>query len=122
MAKRMKNRGKVLLRRSSNRQETSLEQQLEWAIFKAQGLGVPLDASQAELTYMLKAGLCTYKDLYLDDPVTGSDLNRPGLTAMIAAVTADRSVSHLFIYHPDRLARPEEPLDGVAIETNLRNV
>ena len=109
MSSRVKNRGKVLLRRSTNNQEKSLSQQLDWAVARANEVGITLDASQDDLALMQKNCICRYKDMYVDDAITGANLSRPGLSALRTEVIADRSVSHLFIYLPDRLARPEEP-------------
>ncbi len=120
MPARNKNRGKALLRRSTNRQEKSLEEQLSWAIHQAAAMDVPLDASMADLQHMTAHKLHHYKDLYVDDAITGSDLNRRGLVAVQRDALADKKTSHLFIYLPDRFARPEEPLEAALMEIKLR--
>src|SRR5947209_16586341 len=120
MSSRVKNRGKVLLRRSTNNQEKSLSQQLDWAVARANEVGITLDASQDDLALMQKNCICRYKDMYVDDAITGANLSRPGLSALRTEVIADRSVSHLFIYLPDRLARPEEPTEAMRMEIELR--
>ena len=46
---------------------------------------------------------------------------RPGLNALHDRVRTDRGVSHLFVPRRDRLARPDNPLDAVAIECEMRS-
>src|SRR5437763_156715 len=108
MAERPKNRALVYLRRSTSRQEASLETQLQWAIAEATGMAVALEAAPADLERMRAGRLHTYRDIRLDDGITGADLRRPGFLALRRDAIADRSVSHLFIYRRDRLARPED--------------
>lgn len=119
MIERKKNRAKALLRRSTGLQEKSLEQQLDWAIARAKTEGVALDATPADLAHMKANRLHAYKGLYVDDAITGSDLTRPGLSAMLREIPRDPTISHLLVYLPDRLARPEDPVEGVKIETGL---
>ena len=64
------------------------------------------DASQADLAYMLANRLTKYKDIYLDDAVSGTRTKRPAFDAMIAELKADPSISHLFVHKRDRLGRP----------------
>lgn len=52
MPRRDTNEGRVYLRRSSTKQESSLLTQLEWAIERARSMGVPLRATPADLDYM----------------------------------------------------------------------
>jgi hypothetical protein len=47
-------------------------------------------------------------------------LSRDGLDALRAEISRDPSVSHLFIPKRDRLARPDDPLDGVQLENEIR--
>jgi hypothetical protein len=117
---RKKNRGLVFLRRSSGRQESSLQTQLEWAIREAEKLGVRLDACLADLELMQARGLHSYKDIRLDDSITGADLQRPGFLALKANALSDKSVSHIFLVRRDRLARPDEATTMVAIEKEMR--
>ena len=113
---RTKDLGLAYLRRSSDKQEISLDQQLEWAIGAAAREGVALDAIPADLASMQANRLHTYKGLRIDDGITGSDLNRPGFRAVIRDVLSDKRISHLFIYQRDRFARPEDALEMVSIE------
>lgn len=50
----------------------------------------------------------------------GNQLSRPGLDQLIRTVQTDQSVTHVFIPRRDRLARPDDPLDAMAIEASLR--
>lgn len=116
---RKKARGLIYLRRSGDRQETSLEKQLAWALHAAKQHAVAVDATVEDLVYMQDHGLHTYKSLRLDNAVTGSDLERPGLTALCRDAAGDRNVSHVFALKRDRLGRPEVPLDMMVIEATL---
>ena len=117
MAARTKNRGLVYLRRSTDRQETSLQAQLEWVIAEASRCQVTLDAAPADLHHMIAHQLSSYKDIRLDDGITGADLTRPGFVALQQDALRDRGISHVFIYRRDRLARPEEA--GVMLVAGL---
>src|SRR4051812_18999068 len=115
MAVRTKNRGLAYLRRSSGRQEASLETQLQWAINEASRIGMPLRGSLADLERMKTGKLHSYQDIRLDDSVTGADLTRPGFLALQSDALSDRSISHLFIYRRDRFARPEDAIRMVSL-------
>lgn len=120
MPARTKNRGLIFLRRSSGRQESSLQVQLEWALRAAAAEGVRVEASLIDLEHMQRKGLHTYKDIRLDDAVTGADLERVGLRSLKADAAADRTVSHIFLLRRDRLARPEDAQNMVVWEKDLR--
>ena len=120
MAARTKNRGLVFLRRSSGKQESSLQVQLEWAIKEAAKLEVAVEATSADLEHMQSRGLHSYKSIRLDDAITGADLERAGFLAFQADVLADKSISHVFLIRRDRLARPEDAQKMVAIEKEIR--
>jgi len=120
VAARIKNRGLVFLRRSSGRQESSLQVQLEWAIREAARLEVVLEASLADLQYMQSHGRHSYKSIRLDDAVTGADLERAGFVAFRNDAIADKSISHVFLIRRDRLARPEDAQKMVMIEKEIR--
>ncbi|HEV3302112.1 MAG TPA: recombinase family protein [Planctomycetaceae bacterium] len=63
--------------------------------------------------------LVAWKSLRLDDAVTGGDLSRPGFRALIDEALRDRTISHIFFYKRDRLARPQEAFEVALIEKNL---
>src|SRR5688500_16398452 len=108
MGARSLNEARVYLRRSSSKQGTGIEAQLEWAIAQARQLGRKLDAAPADLQHMVSRRLTHHKHIYLDDGVTGADLDRAGFTAFLRDAAADRRVSHVLIHMPDRFARPEQ--------------
>lgn len=120
MSARTKSNGLVYLRRSDGKQETSLEKQLDWALSEAHKLGVKVDATMAELAYMQANGLNVYKSIRLDNAITGADLTRPGLKALIEDAGNDRSCSHIFVFKRDRLGRPDSPVEMMLIEETLR--
>jgi len=119
MTGRRKNRGLIYLRKSSAPQETSLEKQLTWALDAAAQEGVEVDACLADVQHMQLHGLHTYKSIRLDDAITGSDLRRPGLVALVEDATNDASISHIFVYKRNRLGRPDSPVEMMAIEDPL---
>lgn len=119
MTARKKNRGLSYLRRSGDRQETSLRTQVEWACGQANNLNVNLLASPTDVEYAQAHRLHSYKDIRLDDSVTGADLTRPGFLALINDAHANPSISHLFIFKRDRFARPEDAIEMVSIERKL---
>ena len=120
MRVRFKDRGLVYLRRSTTKQESSLFVQLAWARKQAQMHGVAIEATDEDLEYMLAHDLRQYKDIYLDDGVSGSVIDRPAFTAFRMAALKDHRVSHVFIYMSDRLARPEMVTVGMQLETELQ--
>ena len=120
MATRSKGKALAYLRRSTSRQEVSLTTQLEWACQQAALHAVRLDASPADLEQMQATRVTSLKGLRIDDGRTGADMARPGFLALIQDAKSDRSISHLFIYHRDRFARPQEAMQMVVIEKDLR--
>lgn len=107
------------LRKSTHRQESSMQMQLEWAIGEAARQGVRLDAGLEDLKHMQEQRLTISKGICLDEGISGAELDRPGLHALLNAVKSDASISHVFVHMADRLARPEFSEDGVAIETAI---
>ncbi len=114
-------KARCYLRRSSAKQESSLEMQLDNVIAAAKQHGVPLNASQEDLAYMLANRLTRYKDIYLDDAISGTRTKRPAFDAMIAELKADPSISHLFVHKRDRLGRPRTPLAMMMVEEALKS-
>src|SRR5258708_6465266 len=107
---RQKDGGLVYLRRSSGKQETSLDTQLAWANRAACEHGVVLDATPADLHKMQAATSHTYKAIRLDDSISGADHNRPGFQALLNEAETDETISRRFIYKRDRNTRPEEAM------------
>jgi hypothetical protein len=93
---RVKNRGLVYLRRSTDKQEISLPRQLDWAITAARQHAVALDADPTDLDRMQSARLSSLNGIRLDDGISGFDLSRPGFLAFNHDAVADPTVSHVF--------------------------
>ncbi len=121
MTIRPKARGLIYLRRSGDRQETSLEKQLTWALGAAREQQVIVDASLDDLQYMQVNRLHSCKSLRLDDAITGADLERPGLKALVDDAMDDVANSHVLAFKRDRLGRPDSPIDMMVIEGGLRH-
>ncbi|MCX7415196.1 MAG: recombinase family protein, partial [Planctomycetia bacterium] len=119
MSVRTLNSARVYLRRSTSNQESSLEMQLNWAIEAAKRAGIPLRASMDDLRHMQSRRLIHYKDIYLDDAISGSRTKRPAFDAMNLELQTNTSVSHLFVFKRDRLGRPKDPVDMLVVERNL---
>lgn len=116
---RTKNNGLTYLRRSGNRQEMSLGQQLEWALQVAAEHDIEFAAVPDDLEHMRRHRLHSYKGIRLDDAITGANLERPGFLAFIDDLLKDSSYSHGFILRRDRFARPDEASEMVLREKRL---
>ncbi len=123
MVKRRAERGRGIFytRDSGGKHEMTPGQYVEWASKRASGLGVAFDASSEAINEMIATGQSQDGDLFLDFDVSGNLLSRPGLDALMAEVARDLSVSHVFIPRPDRLVRPDHPVDGVLLENSFRH-
>lgn len=115
---REKNSGLAYLRRSSDEQPNSLETQVQWASKAARDEDVAFEGKEADVQNAVRCGRSSAKSLRLDT-VTGADLARPGLQLFIKDAINDVNISHVFIWKRDRLARPDNPLEAMAIEQKL---
>ncbi len=115
----MTGRSIAYLRRSSDQQGLSLSAQLDWAHEEAVRRGLTLTGSPADLESALLSRDARFGDVCLDNAITGSELDRPGLSALKRAVQ-ESGVTHLLVHKRDRLARPDDPIDGVQLENELR--
>lgn len=113
-------RGLFHTRDSGGRHEMTPGKYVEWAAAGAQKLGVKFTGTPAQIESMIRGGKCAEGDIFIDYDVKGNVLNRAGLDAMKAEIDRDISISHIFIPNRDRLARPDDPLDGVRLENELR--
>ena len=120
MPARKPNQGLVYLRRSDSQQELSLQSQIQWAIPEAEKHGVRLDAGLADVEEARRQNMSAYKAIRLDDAITGADLRRSGLQALIADAIDDSSISHVFVFKRDRLGRPEDPRESLMIARQIR--
>jgi site-specific DNA recombinase len=89
------------VRRSTDRQEESLDQQ------------------KAKLEAFAQAKGWTLEAVYTDDAISGSDMNRPGLEQLLSKAAASRDVDVVLAWDRNRLARPKDPIDGMMLERRL---
>lgn len=121
----MKNRPAVGLglfytRDSEGRSDLAPPQYVEWAKGEAAKLGVAFTGTPEAIRSMIERGVSAERDLYLDYGISGNLLRRPGFDAFRARALADLGVSHLFVPRRDRIARPDNPIDAMALEFELR--
>jgi hypothetical protein len=113
-------RGVFHTRDSGGKHEMTPAKYVEWAVGEAKKLGVNFTGTPAQIDAMIRDGKSAEGDLFLDYDVKGNVLIRAGLDAIKAEICRDSTVSHVFIPNRDRLARPDNPLDGVRLENELR--
>ncbi|HUO07802.1 MAG TPA: recombinase family protein [Phycisphaerae bacterium] len=89
------------VRRSTSRQEESLDQQREKLAAFAASKG------------------WTLTKVYEDDAISGSDMQRPGLESLLHHAESDKDVSIVLAWERNRLARPKDPVDGLLLERRL---
>jgi hypothetical protein len=116
-----KNRGLFYHRDSGGKHELTPGQYVRWAQQQALKYGVVFDGSPDGIDMMIRAGKSVHGDLFLDYEVCGNLLSRPGLDALIHEASKS-NVTHLFIPRRDRLARPENPVEGMELEIRLRKL
>jgi hypothetical protein len=95
---------------------------VEWAQRQAKELGVTFKGTPEVIEHMIRNGGSCLDDIFFDYGVQGHKESRPALDAMRAEIESDPGVSHIFIPRRDRLLRPDNPLDGVAIELDFTAV
>lgn len=113
-------RGLFYTRDSGGRHEMTPGQYVLWARRQAAQEGVAFAGMPEQLEAMIRDGRSASGDLFLDYDVPGNVLSRPGLDALIAEARRDSQVTHMYIPRPDRLARPDDAIDGIKLETLLR--
>ncbi|QDU19845.1 recombinase family protein [Urbifossiella limnaea] len=116
-----KGRGLFYHRDSEAHSELAPPQYVEWARGEAARLGVSFSGTPEAITAMIARGQPADGDLYLDYGVSGNLLSRPGFDQFRERAASDPSVSHLFVSKRDRLGRPDNPLDSMLIEYQLRS-
>ena len=120
MARKQLRSGLFYTRDSGGKHETTPSEYVKWAIRRATELNVIFNPTVADIESMIRNEEAIREDLYLDYEVAGDELSRVGLNALLARAVSDEKVSHVFIPRRDRLARPTDPIDGVKIESVLR--
>lgn len=91
-----------LIRVSSDQQETSAE-----------------DQDREIRSWGLANGGTLVREPFVDDGVTGSDLDRPGLRDLFAFVERSAVRGTVVAWKRSRLARPEDPRDGLFLERRI---
>ncbi len=114
-------RGLFYTRDSQGHSEFAPPQYVAWAQREAKRLGVEFAGVPATITAMIEHNLSIQGDLYLDYGISGNQMSRPGLDTLRRRAIEDLGVTHLFIPRRDRIARPDNPLDALSIEFELRS-
>jgi hypothetical protein len=114
-------RGVFYTRDSGGEHEMTPPEYVDWARRRSAEIGVTFDGTAEGITAMIRTGIAQKGDLYLDYCVKGNVLSREGLNALLREVQSDRRISHVFIPRRDRLARPDDPVDGLVLEGTLRS-
>ncbi|MBL8860751.1 MAG: recombinase family protein [Planctomycetes bacterium] len=117
-----KPRAILYVRRSSDQQHGSMPDQVRWGIEKAKHEGLDLRVSEQMLDEALKRGVNEIEDLYLDDAMTGANLDRSGLIRMQRRMREDQDIGALLVWNRDRIARPDRATDGMDIEYEIRDL
>jgi DNA invertase Pin-like site-specific DNA recombinase len=115
-----RNRALFYTRDSGGKHETTPGQYVEWAINESQKRGLRFNGTPDTISSMIQNGECHNGDIYLDYDVSGNVMDRPGLVQLISATKTQRDVAAVFIPRRDRLARPNNVIDGLKIESEIR--
>jgi DNA invertase Pin-like site-specific DNA recombinase len=120
--RRRSGKGRALFytRDSGGKHEMTPGQYVLWAAQKAKECGLEFSGSPAQIEQMIRYNIPAQENVYQDYNVAGNVLSRPGLNALLREIENDFNVSHVFIPRPDRLARPNEIMEGVELETRFR--
>src|SRR5262245_8872095 len=89
------------VRRSTDRQEESLDQQ------------------RTRLAEFAKAKGWQLVEVFEDDAISGSEMRRPGLDQLLAAA-AKPGVDVVLAWDRNRLARPKDAVDGLMLERQIQ--
>jgi hypothetical protein len=122
MSRSKQGRGLFYSRDSGGKHETTPAEYVLWAQRASQCHSVTFDGTAERIEKMIRDETAHDGDLFFDLCVQGHILSRAGLDALIRTAIDDLNVSHVLIPRRDRLARPEDPLDGVRLETQLRKL
>jgi DNA invertase Pin-like site-specific DNA recombinase len=89
------------VRRSTDRQEESLDQQ------------------RAKLEAFASARGWELVEVFADDAISGSDMDRPGLAKLLADTEKRPDVGAVLAWDRNRLARPKDPVAGLMLERRI---
>jgi Recombinase len=115
-------RGLFYTRDSEGRGDCAPPQEVRWAAERAREIGVKFTGAPDEIERMMRDRRPSSGDLFLDYGVPGNVMKRPGLDALRQTALEDKTVSHVFIPRPDRLVRPNNPVDGLLLEHSFRSM
>ncbi len=115
-------RGRALFytRDSGGKSEMTPGQYVRWAARECATLGLAFNGTEEQIQLMIDRHCAAEGDIFQDQDVAGNILSRPGLEAILREIERDRTISHVFIPRPDRLARPDEIADGIKLEMRFR--
>jgi hypothetical protein len=113
-------RGVFYHRDSGGEHETTPPEYVAWAARRLGELGVTFIGTGTQIRSMMKQDNHHDGDIFLDYIVKGNKLQRRGLDALIAEAQHDPSLTHVAIHRADRLARPDEIMEGIELEVLLR--
>jgi hypothetical protein len=122
MKRSTKGRAAFYTRDSGGKHEMTPGKYVAWASDEARKRGLTFNGTPSQIDAMIRDGRPALGDIFLDFDVKGNNLTRPGLDALKAEIKRDSTISHLFIPRRDRLARPDDPLDGMRLEAEFRMV
>ncbi len=114
-------RGLFYHRDSGGKHETTPGQYVHWASTAARKHNVSFDGEEGQIERMIRDGISVDGDIFLDYEVSGNEMSRVALDALIHEAGNNLEVTHLLIPRRDRLARPDDALDGMNLEKRLRS-
>lgn len=91
-----------LARCSTDRQEKSIDQQ------------------RKEITEWAEATGHQLLEVFEDEGISGSELSRPGLDALLEFVESSQDKGVVCAWKRNRLVRPDDPIDGLLLERRIR--
>lgn len=123
-AQQRSDKGRALFysRDSGGEHDQTPAEYVRWAQRRARELGVAFRGTAEIIDDMMTRRLPVSGDVFLDLCVQGHLLSRPALDALKMEIARDPTVSHVFIPRRDRLARPNDPVDGLTLEKELRDM
>ena len=93
-----------LVRCSTDMQENSIEDQ------------------EAEIRAWAKESGHSILQIFRDEGISGSELDRPGIRALLAYLESSPDHGTLVAWHRSRLARPSDPRQGIALELKIEDM
>ncbi|MGY8771439.1 MAG: hypothetical protein ACKVH8_23745 [Pirellulales bacterium] len=111
-----KSQGLFYTRDSGGKHESTPSEYVNWAIQCCENLGLDFSVLPSTIDSMIQNGQSRNGDIFLDYGVSGNILARKGLDELKAAVVINLNVSHVLIPRRNRLARPDNPMDGIKLE------